>query len=71
MRILLVEDDEQLRASVGRGLREAGHEVDEAGDGESALQSAISGSYDCIVLDILLPARDGIEVCRELRSEGN
>lgn len=71
MHILLVEDDRQLRASVGRGLREAGYEVDEAEDGESAIDRARSRSYDCIVLDILLPGRDGIDVCRELRSRGN
>jgi len=68
MRILLVEDDRQLRTAVARGLREAGYDVDEAADGVEALETAVARSHDCIILDILLPRRDGIEVCRELRS---
>jgi DNA-binding response OmpR family regulator len=68
MRILLVEDDRQLRTAVARGLREAGYQVDEAADGVEALEAAVAGSPDCIILDILLPRRDGIDVCRELRT---
>ncbi len=71
MRILLVEDDPQLRRSVARGLREAGYEVDEAVEGSAAFEMASGGSYGCIILDILLPERDGIEVCRALRNEQN
>jgi len=71
MRILLVEDDRQLRTSVARGLREAGHEVAEAADGDRALEMARATVWDCIVLDLLLPGRDGRDVCRALRSEGN
>jgi two-component system OmpR family response regulator len=71
MRILLVEDDRQLRTSVARGLREAGHHVDEATDGVEALEAAVAGTHDCVILDILLPRRDGIEVCRELRARNN
>lgn len=71
MRILLVEDDRQLRTSVARGFREAGYQVDEATDGEEALDVAASAFHDCIVLDILLPRRDGLEVCRELRARKN
>jgi two-component system, OmpR family, response regulator len=70
MRILLVEDDRQLRTSVARGLREAGYQVDEAGDGLQALAMA-AAPYDAVILDVLLPGRDGIEVCRELRAAGN
>jgi DNA-binding response OmpR family regulator len=70
MRILLVEDDRQLRASVGRGLREAGYDVAEAADGEEALGRATTVPFDCIVLDILLPGMDGIAVCRQLRARG-
>lgn len=71
MRILLVEDDQQLRTSVARGLREAGYEVDEVGDGVAALEAATAGAYHCMILDILLPGRDGIAVCRELRARDN
>ncbi len=71
MRILLVEDDRQLRASVARGLREAGHDVEEATDGIAALEAAGARTHDCVILDILLPGKDGIEVCRELRARQN
>ncbi len=71
MRILLVEDDPLLRPSVARGLRESGYEVLEAEDGDTAVDMASEASYDCIVLDVMLPGRNGIEVCRELRSRQN
>jgi two-component system copper resistance phosphate regulon response regulator CusR len=71
MRILLVEDDRLLRASVERGLKEASWAVDEAADGVRALEMASGGQYDAIVLDILLPGMSGIAVCRELRSREN
>ncbi len=71
MRILLVEDDNQLRTSMARGLREAGNEVDEAADGLHAAAMAAAGSYHCVILDILLPGKDGIAVCRELRVKEN
>ncbi len=71
MRILLVEDDRQLRTAVARGLREAGYEVDEAGDGVRAAAMAAAGAYQCVVLDVLLPGRDGMAVCRELRAHEN
>ena len=68
MRVLLVEDDRQLCASVARGLREAAYEVEEAANGDLALEMAAAGVYDCVILDILLPGVDGIEVCRQLRA---
>jgi DNA-binding response OmpR family regulator len=71
MHLLFAEDDRQLRASVARGLREAGYSVDLADDGEQALDMARSGLYDAILLDVLLPAPDGMTVCRNLRDEGN
>ncbi len=71
MRILLVEDDVPLRRSLARGLREAGFGVDEADNGGSALALAAEQPYDALILDILLPELDGIEVCRRLRAEGN
>jgi two-component system OmpR family response regulator len=70
MRVLLVEDDAKLAAAVGRGLRAEGHAVDDAADGEAALTQAAVHEYDVIVLDVMLPRRDGFEVCRVLRERG-
>ena len=71
MRILLAEDDRQLRESIARGLREASYAVDDAPDGERALFLAAVNAYDAIVLDIVLPGRDGVEVCRQIRRKGS
>jgi DNA-binding response OmpR family regulator len=71
MRLLFAEDDRQLRATVSRGLKEAGYTVDHATTGAQALSLASSAHYDAIVLDILLPSRDGIAVCRAIRDQGN
>ena len=68
MRILLVEDDRQLRTSVVRGLQEASYVVDQAADGVQALEMAARGQYDAVILDILLPKLDGIAVCRAMRA---
>ena len=67
MRILVVEDDRRLAASLRRGLEESGFAVDSVVDGESALDMAGRAEYDIIVLDVMLPVVDGIEVCRRLR----
>jgi two-component system copper resistance phosphate regulon response regulator CusR len=67
MRVLVVEDERRLAQVVRRVLEEEGHNVDLAYDGEEALSLAVDGSYDVIVLDILLPKVDGVEVCRSLR----
>lgn len=67
MHLLFAEDDRQLRESVARGLREASYAVDKAGDGKRAFQLASANDYDAIVLDVLLPRMDGIEVCRAIR----
>jgi DNA-binding response OmpR family regulator len=71
MRLLFAEDDRQLRQSVVRGLREDSYAVDQASDGRQALELAAAHEYDAIVLDILMPGVDGIEVCRTLRANGN
>jgi two-component system copper resistance phosphate regulon response regulator CusR len=70
MRILVAEDDRQLLASISRGLREASHEVEQATSGTAALVAARDGEFDAIILDVLLPGRNGLEVCRELRAAG-
>ncbi len=71
MRVLLVEDDEKLASVLARGLRHEGYAVDHVGDGEAALRNAAVYAYDAVVLDVLIPRRDGLEVCRALRDGRN
>lgn len=71
MTILLIEDYNPLRKSLTKGLREAGFAVDTAADGEEGLWQAQSGSYDVIILDLMLPKLDGLSILRKLREEGN
>lgn len=71
MRILVVEDERRVAAFIKRGLEEEHYAVDVAYDGEEALDWAAMADYDLIVLDVLLPKKDGFEVCRELRQRGN
>ncbi|HKE59270.1 MAG TPA: response regulator transcription factor [Pyrinomonadaceae bacterium] len=68
MRILLVEDEPRMANVIAKGLREHSYAVDVAEDGEAALYQASINDYDLILLDVLLPQRDGFEVCREMRS---
>jgi DNA-binding response OmpR family regulator len=70
MRILLVEDEPDAARMVAKGLREHAYAVDVVGDGVAATQQAAAADYDAIVLDVLLPLRSGLEVCRQLRREG-
>jgi DNA-binding response OmpR family regulator len=67
VRVLLVEDDPRMRALVRRALEEQGHAVVDAGDGPSAVDAAEADRFDTIVLDVMLPGFDGIEVVRRLR----
>jgi two-component system OmpR family response regulator len=69
MRLLVVEDEPELRAVIARALREEGYAVDEAGDGEEALFKANAWAYDAIVLDLMLPRVDGFGVLKQLRRE--
>jgi DNA-binding response OmpR family regulator len=69
-RVLLVEDEATLGVTLQEGLERAQHTVDLAQDGEDALDYVRVGSYDVIVLDVMLPKLNGFEVCRQLRSEG-
>ena len=64
MRILLVEDEPRMANVIAKGLRENAYAVDMAEDGDAALYQASINDYDLIVLDVLLPKRDGFEVCR-------
>jgi DNA-binding response OmpR family regulator len=71
MNILVVEDDERMADVLVHGLREDAHEVDRAADGRSALRLACDTTFDLIVLDVMLPGMDGVEVARQLRLRGN
>jgi two-component system, OmpR family, copper resistance phosphate regulon response regulator CusR len=70
VRILLVEDETRVAALLAKGLREHAHAVDVAEDGDRALEEAAASEYDLVILDVLLPGRSGLEVCRELRAHG-
>lgn len=70
MRILVVEDEEKIANFIKRGLKEEGYVVDIAGDGEEGLYLALNHSFDLIVLDLMLPIKDGLTVCAELREKG-
>jgi DNA-binding response OmpR family regulator len=67
MRLLLVEDDVKLARALTRGLEREGYAIDVADTGDGALRQARAGSYDGVVLDVMLPGLDGFAVCRELR----
>jgi two-component system, OmpR family, response regulator len=70
MRILVVEDELKMASLLRRGLVEEGHTVDVARTGTEALAKARSVEYDAVVLDLMLPGLDGVEVCRRLRTSG-
>jgi DNA-binding response OmpR family regulator len=69
--ILIVDDEANFTRIIGKGLRERGYAVDVAGDGEEALRMASARDYDVLILDVMLPRKDGLTVCRELRAAGN
>ncbi|MDL2329526.1 response regulator transcription factor [Desulfosarcina sp. OttesenSCG-928-A07] len=71
MRILLVEDEASLLRVMSKRLGYEGYGVDTVGDGEEALAYIEAGSYDCIVMDIMLPKKDGLAVLRQIREKGN
>lgn len=70
MRVLLVEDEPRVAGFVAKGLRERAYAVDIARDGEEALYYAGVNEYDLVILDVMLPIKDGYGVCRELRGSG-
>jgi DNA-binding response OmpR family regulator len=69
VRILLVEDEPRAAQMLAKGLREEAYVVDVVGDGERAAYQAAITDYDAIILDVVLPIRDGLTVCREIRGE--
>jgi two-component system, OmpR family, copper resistance phosphate regulon response regulator CusR len=70
MRLLLVEDEAHVARFIARGLREQAYAVDVATNGEDALYQTAINTYDAIILDVMIPKKDGFTVCRELRAEG-
>jgi two-component system copper resistance phosphate regulon response regulator CusR len=71
MRLLLVEDEEDAARMIAKGLRQEGYFVDTAHDGQTGLDNAGKATYNLIILDVRLPAKDGWTVCRELREKEN
>ena len=71
MRVLVVEDEARMAGLLKRALQEEGHAVDIASDGPEGLWLATENAYEAIVLDVMLPGLDGIQLCRRLRESGN
>ena len=70
MKILVVEDDAEAANYLIKGLRESGHAVDHAADGDAGLSMALSAAYDVAVIDRMLPRRDGLSLISEVRADG-
>ncbi len=70
MQILIVEDDERLAAALEKILRDNSYDVDVVHDGQAGLDFAKAGSYDAIIMDVMMPKMNGFEVTREIRREG-
>ncbi len=70
MHILLVEDEELIAEYLKRSLSKAGHEIDYAPDGQIAYDKLTTKTYDIVILDIILPKKNGLDVCREAREQG-
>jgi two-component system, OmpR family, response regulator MprA len=71
MRILVVDDEPAVRSSLERALRLDGYEVELAGDGREGLSKLTAAPVDAVILDVLMPAMDGVEMCRSLRAHGD
>lgn len=69
VKILVVDDEERIRRLLKMYLERENYIIEEAADGNEALNLALKNDYDCILLDIMMPGKDGIEVCRELREK--
>lgn len=70
-RILIVEDEPELAAGIQENLEQEGYSADVAADGAVGLEAALTGAYELVILDVMLPRKDGYAVCRELRREGS
>jgi two-component system, OmpR family, response regulator len=70
MRVLVIEDEPKVASAIGRGLRNHGYAVDICGDGVDGLWHGTEYEYDAIVLDLMIPGVEGVELCTQLRSRG-
>jgi len=70
VKVLLVEDEPRVAGFIAKGLREQAYAVDTVRDGEQAVYYASENEYDIVILDVMLPIKDGYAVCRELRAAG-
>jgi DNA-binding response OmpR family regulator len=70
MRILVVEDEHRIAQAIKEGLEQESYAVDVEYDGESGYNAAQAGEYDLIILDVMMPIMDGVEVCKKLRADG-
>jgi heavy metal response regulator len=70
MRVLLVEDDQRIARFVAKGLREQAYAVDITNNGDDAIYKSAINDYDVVILDVMIPGRDGFQVCRDLRAAG-
>ena len=70
MRILLIEDEKKMAASLAKGLSEAGYAVEVEHDGQKGLQTAVAGRFDLLIVDVMLPKKEGWEVVSDLRAQG-
>jgi len=71
MRVLLVEDEPRAAEILAKGLREHAYAVDVAADGDAAIEQAAAIDYDAVILDVMLPRRNGLAVCRRIRQSGS
>src|SRR5579862_8154276 len=71
MRVLLAEDEPNAALVLSKGLREQAYAVDVVADGDAAVFQTETTDYDIVILDVMLPLRDGFAVCRAIRSSGN
>ena len=71
MHVLLIEDDEGIARVIRRGLEASGYRVTVSEDGETGLKLALEDEHSLLLLDLMLPGRDGIDVCREFRKHDN
>src|SRR5438874_4419334 len=71
MRVLLVEDEPNASRILAKGLREQAYAVDVSADGEAALVQLATNDYDAVILDVMLPLKDGFAVCRSVRDAGS
>ena len=70
MRVLLIEDEQGLVLTLTDRLRSEGFEVDVATDGKTGFEKGVSNAHDLIILDVMLPKKNGYDVCRDLRQKG-